>query len=41
MVNNCTLTAWTTSSQITHAVAEAPEGPYSYKAAAFGTFHHK
>ena len=40
MLGNCTLTSWIPNSQITHAVADRPEGPFAFKETLFDTFHH-
>ena len=40
LANNCTLTSWVPNSRVTHAIADAPEGPYSYQSTVFETFHH-
>lgn len=40
LANNCTLQSWVPNSRVTHAVADAPQGPYAYRATVFDTFHH-
>jgi hypothetical protein len=40
MAHNCTLTSWIPNSQVTHAVADRVDGPYTFKETVFSTFHH-
>jgi hypothetical protein len=39
-VHNCTLAGWNPGSTVVRAVAESPEGPYTYAETVFETFHH-
>jgi hypothetical protein len=40
MKGNCTLTSWIPNSQVVHAVADTPDGPFAFKEVLFDTFHH-
>ena len=40
MKGECTLTSWIPNSQVVHATATTPRGPFTFKEVLFDTFHH-
>ena len=40
MTKHCNLGAWTSNSEVIHAVADAPEGPFSLNDVALRPWHH-